>query len=366
MNIGIDISQSVYHGTGVASYTRNLLKTLLTIDQVNHYTLFGSTMRRQQDLVEFISSLPKTGSVTSKIYSLPPTILDFLWNKLHTLSIESFTGPVDVFHTSDWTEPPARAPKVTTIHDVVVYRYPEFLNRRIIQTQKNKLEWVKKETAVVITDSNSTKEDVKQYLGIPEEKIRVVYLGVNKDYYPQKIDSVIKVRKKYGIDKAYVLSVGTREPRKNLPRVISAFQKLGSKNMQLVLVGNIGWGEDLKLDQNIRILSNLPLQDLAALYTDAACFVYPSLYEGFGLPILEAMACGAKVLTSKRGSLSEIAGPALMVDPESEKEIAEGIEFLTQMTSTKAKQLSQKGVRHAREFTWEKTAKKTLEVYKSV
>lgn len=367
MNIGIDISQSVYHGTGVASYTRNLVKTLLTVDQVNHYVLFGSTLRRQNDLGGLIQTLPPGSSYASKIFFFPPTVLEFMWNKLHMLTVESFVGPVDVFHTSDWTEPPARAPKVTTIHDVVVYRYPEFLNRRIIDTQKAKLAWVKKETVAVIADSKSTKEDIVTYLGIPEHKIHVVYLGVSKVYFPQKIDAIKQVRKKYGIQGEYILSVGTREPRKNLPRVIKAFENLAQKDLQLLIVGNAGWGEELtQKNDNITVLENVPVAELASLYSGATCFVYPSLYEGFGLPIIEAMACGTVVVTSKRGSLAEIAGPATTVDPESTVEIAEGIEAVLKLPYTKRKQLIEKGIKHTKEFMWEKTARKTLEVYKSV
>lgn len=366
MNIGIDISQSVYQGTGVAAYTRNLVKTLLDIDRNNHYILFGSTLRRQKVLRELINSLPHPESFMAKIYSFPPLGLEFLWNKLHTQVIESFTGDIDIFHTSDWIEPPARCPKVTTIHDVVVYRHPEFLNPRIIGVQKSKLDWVKKETTAVIADSKSTKDDIVTYLGIPENKIHVVYLGVSKEYFPQKKDAIKQVQKKYGIPGEFILAVGTREPRKNLKRVIAAFQKLPRKTVQLIIVGNLGWGEELVRSGNIILLENVPVGDLASLYSSALCFVYPSLYEGFGLPILEAMACGVPVLTSKRGSLAEIAGPATTIDPESVNEIAGGIESIIHLPSATRKQIIETGIKYAQGFTWERAAHATMKVYKSV
>ncbi|OGG24675.1 hypothetical protein A3A59_04365, partial [Candidatus Gottesmanbacteria bacterium RIFCSPLOWO2_01_FULL_42_10] len=295
MKIGIDISQSVYVGTGVSVYTQNLVRNLLKIDQVNQYVLFGSTLRRQAYLYDFLNTLPKKSSFTSKIYSLPPTALDIIWNKLHALSIDHFLGTTDVVHTSDWTEPPSKAHKVTTIHDLIVYKYPENLPKRIVETQKQKLAWVKKETDLVIAVSTRTKEDIIQYLQIPQAKIHVVYQGIDESYFPQKIDSILSVKKKYHIKGRYVLCVGTREPRKNLARVVKAFSQLKLDSYTLVIAGNPGWGKEVVIGKNMLMTGYVEAKDLPALYSGTSGFVYPSLYEGFGMPILEAMACGAPV-----------------------------------------------------------------------
>ncbi len=367
MKIGIDISQAVYHGTGVAAYTRELVKNLLLLDRENHYVLFGSTLRRQSGMAEVIRSLPKSGNFTSKIFSLPPTALELIWNKIHTLNIESFIGQIDVFHTSDWTEPPAKARKITTIHDLVVYKYPQFLNQRIVDTQKRKLEWVAKESGAVIADSQSTKDDIVSYLKIPESKIYIVPLGIAEAFFPRSIDQVRRMRKDLGLNKKYILCVGTREPRKNLARVLSAFNRLAAKDTELVIVGNIGWGSDLPQRPNVRILTSISEVDLATIYSGAKCFVYPSLYEGFGLPVLEAMACGVPVVTSNRGSLAEITGKhALVVDPESEESITDGMKQVSEMTQFQKRLLIKGALVHARQFTWKKTAQKTLQIYKSL
>ncbi len=366
MKIGIDISQSVYQGTGVAKYTRNLVKALLNLNTNHEFILFGSTLRRQQDLKSFVNQLSHKSHFKSKIYNFPLTLLDVLWNRMHAVSIESLIGNVDVFHSSDWTEPRSSAPKVTTIHDVTVYKFPEEQNPKIIATQKRKLAWVKKESAAVIADSESTKKDIIEILKMPEEKIRVIYLGVEEQFKPQPLKTINEVKSKFGIKKEYILCVGTREPRKNLDRVIKAFKELNMKNYQLVIAGNAGWGKDIIPDKNVILAGFVNDLTLAALYSGAGCFVYPSLYEGFGLPILEAMACGAPVVTSNQGSLKELAGPAIIADPYDVESISTGIEETIKLSGTQRQKLTNTGIEHVSRFTWEKTARQTLEVYQSV
>lgn len=367
MNIAIDISQSVYTGSGVASYTTNLVRALLLFDKHNHYTLFGSALRRQAELGTFIKDLPNCTSFTSKLYTLPPTLLHFMWNRFHVLSIDRFVGNVDVVHTSDWTEPPSRARKVTTIHDLVVFRYPQSLPRRIRETQLSRLVWVKKETDMVIVDSENTKTDVTHYLGIPESKIKVVYLGVEQRYYPQSLSTIRDMRKKYQLLGKYILCVGTLEPRKNLERIISAFTQLKEQEVTLVIAGNPGWGIPIKENQRVRQLGFVSSADLPALYSGATGFVYPSLYEGFGLPVLEAMACGTPVLTSRRGSLAEIVGKtAIIVNPEDSDDITLGIKKLLSLSGTSRRSMVEAGIKHASSFSWEKTARQTLAVYESL
>lgn len=366
MKIGIDISQSVYTGTGVASYTRNLVKALLEMDD-QEYVLFGSAFGRQKELLDFMQSLPKKASVTSKIFSLPPTLLALLWNRLHIGGIEKFIGKVDIFHSSDWTEPPAKIPKITTIHDVILFKYPEHFPEEIIDNQKARLNLVKKESAAIIADSLSTKDDIVQFLGIPPQKIHVIYLGVDDKFFPRKIDEIIKVKKKYKIESDYILSIGTREPRKNLIRTIEAFKTLKQKDVNLVIGGNFGWGEDVGTTDNVQILGFVDTVDLPALYSGAACFVYPSLYEGFGLPILEALSCGIPVVTSNRGSLGEIADTfSIEVDPEKTDAIADGIKKIVTLSKRDRAVMVKKGLKHAEQYTWKKCAEETVKVYKSV
>ena len=367
MKIGIDISQTAYFGTGVAAYTRLLVASLLEIDRNNQYVLFAGSWRRRGVLTKYLKSLPTNANFHPAVLPLPPTALDLIWNKLHIVGVERFVGKVDIFHTSDWTEPPAKAKKVTTIHDMLVYKYPEYLNRRIVETQKRKLAWVKKEAAAILTDSVATKLDVIKYLKIPEEKIHVVYLGVAINYYPRPKDEVARVKLKYGITGEYILAVGTREPRKNLDRIKTSFGKLKLKDYTLAISGAYGWGKDIMPDDNVKLLGYVDETDLPAIYTGATGFIYPSLYEGFGLPVLEAMACGVPVVTANSGSLAEITGDlAITVDPEAETDIAVGIDKVINLSAAKRTEISDAGRKHAGRFTWKKTAEQTLKVYNSV
>jgi glycosyltransferase involved in cell wall biosynthesis len=365
MRIGIDISQIVYEGTGVATYTANLVSSLMQIDSKNDYILFGSTLRRQEKLNQFIQKL-HNGHFSKKFYAFPPKILELMWNKLHASNIESFIGQVDIFHSSDWTEPPANCMKITTIHDMLVYKHPEYLNKRIINTQRQKLEWVKKETDVVIADSKSTKQDIIDYLKIPENKIKVIYLGVDPIFSPQNHEQIEAVKRKYNIGGEYLLCVGTREPRKNLANTILAFKQLKYRNEDLVIVGNIGWGKDIEESHNIKVLNFVSRADLPFIYSGAKVFIYPSLYEGFGLPILEAMACGVPVVTSNQGSLLELSGPSYVVDPSSVDSIAKALTTFNNMSAKDGQTIIKSGLKHVAQFTWEKTAVQTLEVYKNV
>ena|ERR1700733_6789834 len=177
MKIGIDISQLSYERTGVANYLNSLVKHLLETDNENEYILFFSSLRKKINLTDF--GFQSNSNVSIRQFKFPPTALDLLWNKLHILPIENLIGDVDIFITSDWTEPPAKkAKKMTILYDVIVYKYPQETAEKIVQTQKRKLAWVKKETAMVLCISEATKEDAKSILGIDDKRLCVVYPGI--------------------------------------------------------------------------------------------------------------------------------------------------------------------------------------------
>jgi len=174
MKIGIDISQMAYEGTGVSEYLTRLVEEILRIDDKNEYILFFSSLRK--NLKSQISNL-KSASQNLKIrtFRFPSTLLDILWNKLHIIPIEWLIGSVDVFITSDWTEPPTlRARKATILYDLIVYKYPNETDKKIVETQKRKLKWVKKESDVVFCISESTKKDAMEILGIEEKRLKVI------------------------------------------------------------------------------------------------------------------------------------------------------------------------------------------------
>jgi hypothetical protein len=190
MKIGIDVSQLAYPNTGVANYLQNLVKNLIEQDQKNEYVLFFASLRKEFPIsnFKFLNNNPR---VKIKKFKFPPTILDILWNKLHILPIESLIGPVDIFITSDWTEPPVKkAKKATILYDLIVYKYPEethnktgfnpfklLISPNIVASQKRKLEWAKKESSMFFCISEATRKDAREILGITEDKLAIARPG---------------------------------------------------------------------------------------------------------------------------------------------------------------------------------------------
>jgi len=368
MIIGIDISQIVY-GTGVSFYTSSLVENLLKIDKTNEYRLLAGTLRQSVFFKDYFTSLKDFKNAKGKIVSFPPYLADLFSNRLHLLPIESFLDKIDVFHSSDWSQPPTRAAKITTIHDFGFLKFPATAHPKIKSVMARRLKWVKKEVDMIIAISESTKKDIMEILNIPEEKIKVVYEAAPNDVVQIKDQKKInQIKNKYKLDDGFLLSVATLEPRKNLKRIILAFQKIKKDfpSMKLVIAGKSGWDQGLneiirQKQSDIVFSGYVNRDDLMTLYSSASCFVFPSLYEGFGLPILEAMKCGAPVVTSNVSSMSEITGQAgVLVDPLSVEKIAQGIK----KAISDKESLIKKGFKQADSFSWEKTAKETLEVYK--
>ena len=190
MRIGIDVSQLAYPKTGVANFLEHFIDSLVAVDRENDYVFFFSSLRKSLS-AEFLK-YQNNPKITIKTFRIPPTALNFLWNKAHIRPIESFIGPVDLFITSDWTEPPVKsAKKATIIYDLIVYKYPEethsktefsplklLISPNIVSSQKRKLHWVKKESDLVFTISKSSKKDIEEILGISSNKIKVIYPGI--------------------------------------------------------------------------------------------------------------------------------------------------------------------------------------------
>ena len=183
MKIGIDVSQLAYRNTGVAGYLKNLVEALLRLDQKNEYILFFSSLRKNfqfSSIRQAQDNFQSNHNFQIKKFRFPPTLLDLLWNKLHVLPIEWLIGDVDVFITSDWTEPPTlRAKKATILYDLIVYKYPNETDKKIIDAQRRKLKWVKKESDLIFCISEATKKDAMEILGIEEKRLKVIYPGVS-------------------------------------------------------------------------------------------------------------------------------------------------------------------------------------------
>lgn len=358
MKIGIDISQIIY-GTGVSSYTKNLVSALLALDKENQYCLFGGSLRRKRELKEFVQKFQDQTNVQNRLVSISPMVADFLWNNLHKLPIEFFTGKLDVFHSSDWAQPPARQARlVTTIHDLVPLLFPESSSPKIVATHQRCLKWVQKEVDRVITVSEATKNDIITHLRISAEKISVVYEAPDPSFKRVGEQAIQKTKEKYKIPKEYLLVVGA-DPRKNVERIAQAIELMNDAPT-LVVVGR-KWESSHLNSNKILWLGYIEAEDLAALYGGAGALVYASLYEGFGLPILAAMQAGCPVVTSNISSMPEVAGKAaVLVNPQEVDNIKQGIEEAL----NNREELIKKGFERVKDFSWEKAARETIKVYK--
>lgn len=354
MKIGIDISQVVY-GTGVSNYTRNLLRALLALDKDNDYVAFGGSLRRKGELRALLASLK--GNIDGKIYSLPPTMADILWNRLHILKIEKLVGKIDVFHSSDWTQPPSNAFKVTTVHDLVPLRFPQYSHPRIVSAHKARLKHIKKEVDVVIVPSNASKEDLTT-IGVSGDKIRVIPEAPESIFKPAKKSEIEKLKRNHRIKKGYILAVGVG-PRKNTERIIEAYEKVrAGRDLKLIILGHPY--KKIEQKRGVIFTGHVETIKMPIYYSGAEALVYPTLYEGFGLPVLEAFSCKTPVVTSNISSLPEVAADAAeIVDPYDVGSITKGIN-----NALNRKQgLIDKGLKRSKDFSWQKTAEMTLEVY---
>lgn len=379
MKIGIDITPIIYEGTGIGDYTFHLVENLLKQNPEDEFMLFYSTLRGFGKIKEKIEELMKgnqgnkwdKGNRGTKNYKivglpLPPAFWQIVWNKLGLIKIETFTGPLDVFHCWDYLIPPPNCKRVVTIHDATPLLFPETHRQKIISNYKLIIAKIIKEKIQVITDSENSKKDLISF-GVDSNLINVIYVGNNFSVDEKKIEYQ---------KENYILAVGTRQPRKNLKRVIEVFTSIADEypDLELRIAGKYGWGEDdestnkqiNKYKNRIKILGYINDNDLVKLYRQAMCLVYPSLYEGFGLPILEAMSLGCPVITSNVSSMPEVGGDAVLyVNPKSVEEIKSSIIRIIESKDLQ-NELINKGLKQAKKFSWAKTANETKQVYKNV
>ncbi len=329
----MDISQLAHRG-GVNTYTDNLTR---------EFSKF-----KDLEMIYFYSSLrkPYKGNLKNvKKYRLPPTLFEMLFNRWRNVNIEKFIGPLDIFHSSDWTQPPAKAKKITTFHDLIPIKYPEWSHPKIVAVHKRRLYLVEREIDMVIAVSESTKKDLLEVSSIPEEKITVIYEAQTADFRPKSKEKQNAFRKKYGLPEKYVLAIGGIGERRNLERIREA-----SKDYNLVIAGQtIPW---------------LSIGELQLLYASASVLLYCSIYEGFGLPIVDCFACGVPVVTSDVSSMPEIAGDgAIYANPRNVSDMKEKLKMVMEDEGLR-KDLIKKGFKQVKKFSWKKAARETAEVYR--
>jgi glycosyltransferase involved in cell wall biosynthesis len=290
---------------------------------------------------------------------LPRIALYDAWQRLRHPVVERATGPVDVVHATAHVASASRAPWVATVHDLHFLFEPDHFTPRGVSVFTRFLDLVRDEAALVLCPSEATRVDCED-AGIEADRIRVVPWAVSSP--PVSAATVERVRRQHGLQRPYVLFAGTREPRKNLARLLEAFERLGPVDADLVLVGPEGWAE---LPTSRAVLPGfLPRAEVDALYAGAAAVCYPSLREGFGLPVLEAMAQGAPVVTSATTSTAEVAGDTgLLVDPLDVDAIAGALQRLLADPEL-GRRLGAAARVRAESFTWDRTADGVLAAYR--
>jgi len=365
MNIGIDASRiATDQKTGTENYTARLIESIIRFDYENKYTLY-------------FNKTPKYFEISQKNVSTRVIPMTRFWTQFR-LALECLLNPPDLLFVPAHTIPVIRRPSlktVVTVHDLGA----EFLAEHHQFPQKLYLNWstefVARHATHLIAVSEATKRDLVKKLNVKPQRITVVHEAVDQSFfYKRAVREIEQVKKELGITKNYLLFVGTIQPRKNLQRLIEAFSKIKNKEIELVLAGKPGWlyediydaPKKLGILERVKFIGHVRDEQLPSLYSGASVFVFPSLFEGFGLPILEAMSCEVPVLTSKVSCMPEISGgKALLVDPYKTSEIVSGIEKLLNDKKL-ANRLVKEGREWSRRFTWEKTAKKTIAVFEKV
>jgi len=367
MNIALDARLAYYRRySGIGQYIVQLAERLPGLDRDRRYTILHSRKDRTPP-------------------HHPAARLQALWTPSHhraeqlALPIELARLRLDLLHSPDFIPPfMGRFRRVITVHDLNFLYYPQFLTTESRRYYNDQIERAVRVADHILADSHATRLDLIKLLNVPDEKITVVWLAPQVSVYrilePAEIAAA---RDRLKLPDRFILFAGTLEPRKNVAGLLRAYRLLLDRLAEfpdLILAGSRGWLFDetrkliaeLRLTDRVRWIDSPPDADLAALYNLASVFVLPSHYEGFGLTVLEAMACGAPVIISDRGSLPEIAGgAALDIDPDDPVELAEAIERVLTDDALQ-RELRRKGLDRVKEFSWERCARETLAVYQHV
>lgn len=368
MNIGIDVTSLIYQ-RGVSRYTANLVRALRQYS--NHQlSLLGYSLAQGRFLNKLTHNLVNQTDPRNKILiqKIPPTLQKYLW-QVGLNSVSGSFPKIDIFHSWDWLQPPDKnIPIVSTIHDLAILKFPQSAHPKILKAHKKSWQILKERQAHLIAVSHATKRDVVELLEYPNWLIHVIpeaipteVEGIDRNLTEEELD---RIKYKLKLTRPYILFVGVQEPRKNLNRLIEAWQPL-SKQIDLLVVGDKGWdnSNDKHID-HLRFLGRVSDKELCVLYAEAEMFAYPSLYEGFGLPILEAFHHGTPVITSDISAMIEVAGNAAeLVNPESVESIRKAILTVLNEDTLQQQYRLQRMIIRKQMFSWNKVAEQTIKVY---
>ncbi len=373
MRVAIDYTPAIAQGAGVGRYARSLVEALLRsgLEPEDRLVLWAARPKR------LVARPPESEWVEVRALPLSERWVTIGWQRLRLpLALERLIGPVDVAHATDFVAPPSHAPAIASVHDLSFLIAPQFAHPRLRRYLSGAVPRTLRRVSRVVAISEATARDIERCYGFPRERIAVIPVGVDPMFRPASEAERERVLERLGISTPYLLIVGTVEPRKNHLTLLRAFERLHPRypDVALVIVGRPGWLSEPIVAAIERAAESLPIRhlrsvtdaDLPALYGASLALVYPSWYEGFGLPVVEAMACGAPVVTSRVGALAEVAGDAaLLVDPADPDALADAMSALAEDGSLRA-ELIRRGAARAAQFSWSQAAEAHLRLYREV
>jgi glycosyltransferase involved in cell wall biosynthesis len=372
--IGIDITSALTQGAGIGRYTRELVGALVETNQTESFVLFSA---KQPAQVPVAARIPQAANVSYHQAPVSERWLYRLWYRLDLpIRVEWVTGKLDLFHSPDFVLPPVAhdIPTLLTVHDLSFVHFPETFTPSLVNYLNKIVPRSVSRSSHILADSEATRRDLLEMYQVPLDKITVLYSGVNKRFKPVNKERRLQVvRDKYGVGRRpYILSVGTLQPRKNYEMLIRAFRPVAAANPHnLVIAGGKGWLYDRMIEEisrqgledRVQLVGFVDDEDLPALYSDASLFAYPSLYEGFGLPLLEAMACGVPVLNSNASCLPEVAGAATKQLPPNDQQTWSVAMMSLLSNAEERSRMVAAGFLQARRFTWERAAQQLSAIY---
>lgn len=369
MTIAVEAQSLVGSRTGVAYYLQNLLLRLAHLNPQTNYeaVTFNFFWRKRRILFP-----NKPGNLHEREISLlPGRLYGYLLKRNRVPPIDLLAGRPDLFFFPNFVKYPlARARSVVTVHDLTFIRYPEYVEAKNLAYLRQFVAESLSLADRVIAVSQCVRREVLDIFGLPEDHVVAVSHGVDRAVFrPPGPEAAANVLRRYGLEGIpYILAVGTLEPRKNLPRLLEAYARLPQrKACRLVLAGGRGWLYEgifevmrkYRMEGDVTLTGYCPESDLPALYSGALLLAYPSLYEGFGMPILEAMSCGTPVLTSSRGAMAEVAGDAaVLIDPEDADAMGDAISRILEDHELREKLIA-RGAQRCGLFSWDETARRT-------
>jgi glycosyltransferase involved in cell wall biosynthesis len=363
VKIGFDLTITKINQAGTSVYANSLATALQNLDAENVYQVFAT--RQQRDM----SERKTLRSQMQTIYR------DMVW--MHVLlPWQVYRTQVDILHMPANVIPMfSSCPTVVTILDMIILQTPQYFTFWHRNYARIFVPLAAKYASMILTISEQSKRDIVRQLNVSPDKVTITYPAASPKFRPVSEQEIAQIRSQYSLG-SFILTVGALEPRKNISRLLQAFALLRRSgfSFQLVQAGPPGWFFDgilaeanrLGLQDSVRFLGRVPLDDLVRLYNAASVFVYPSLYEGFGLPALEAMTCGCPVITSNMSSLPEVVGEAgMMIDPYDVQQLADAIQRVLEDKAL-AQDMRQQGLERASLFSWQRCARETLNVYHQV